>query len=107
MVAGVLVVIDEHLARVAVLAPPDGGGVIGYAALELPGKRQRRPAYVAVAVLGLDPHVDVNPRAARGLRPTDRAELGDLNAGIDEAVFSIEPLLEWADRDGLKDQPPE
>jgi DNA ligase D len=31
--------------------------------------------------------------------------LGDLHAGIDEAVFSIEPLLEWADRDGL--EPPE
>ena len=27
------------------------------------------------------------------------AELGDLHAGIDDAVFSIEPLLEWAERD--------
>lgn len=26
-------------------------------------------------------------------------ELGDLHAGIDEAVFSLEPLLEWAERD--------
>ncbi len=26
-------------------------------------------------------------------------ELGDLHAGIDDAVFSIEPLLEWAARD--------
>jgi DNA ligase D len=25
--------------------------------------------------------------------------LGDLHAGIDDAVFSLEPLLEWADRD--------
>jgi DNA ligase D len=32
--------------------------------------------------------------------------LGDLHEGIDEAVFSLEPLLEWADRDGL-DEPPE
>ncbi|MFV9431009.1 non-homologous end-joining DNA ligase [Rhodococcus sp. 5G237] len=26
-------------------------------------------------------------------------ELGDLHAGIDEAVFSLDPLLEWAERD--------
>jgi DNA ligase D len=31
--------------------------------------------------------------------PARFAELGDLHEGIDEAVFSIEPLLEWADRD--------
>ena len=32
--------------------------------------------------------------------------LGDLHAGIDDAVFSIDPLLEWAERDereGAKD----
>jgi DNA ligase D-like protein (predicted polymerase) len=29
------------------------------------------------------------------------AELGDLHAGIDDAVYSLETLLEWADRDGL------
>jgi DNA ligase D-like protein (predicted polymerase) len=29
------------------------------------------------------------------------AELGDLHEGIDEAVYSLETLLEWADRDGL------
>jgi DNA ligase D len=36
-------------------------------------------------------------------------ELGDLHAGIDDAVFSIEPLLEWAardERDGAQ-QPPD
>jgi DNA ligase D len=37
------------------------------------------------------------------------ADLGDLHAGIDDAVWSIEPLLEWADRDehehGLGDAP--
>ena len=27
------------------------------------------------------------------------AEIGDLHAGIDEAVFDLAPLLEWADRD--------
>jgi DNA ligase D len=31
--------------------------------------------------------------------PKRFAELGDLHDGIDDAVFSIEPLLEWADRD--------
>jgi len=32
--------------------------------------------------------------------PARFARLGDVHAGIDEAVFSIEPLLEWAARDG-------
>jgi DNA primase len=31
--------------------------------------------------------------------PARYAEKGDLHAGIDDAVFGIEPLLEWADRD--------
>ncbi len=31
--------------------------------------------------------------------PPRYAELGDLHEGIDDAVFSIEPLLEWAARD--------
>ena len=31
--------------------------------------------------------------------PARYAAKGDLHAGIDDAVFSIEPLLEWADRD--------
>lgn len=34
-----------------------------------------------------------------GTVPARYAELGDLHAGIDEAVFGIEPLLEWAARD--------
>jgi DNA ligase D len=33
--------------------------------------------------------------------PARFAALGDLHAGIDQAVFEIQPLLEWADRDGL------
>ena len=41
--------------------------------------------------------------------PARFAELGDVHAGIDEAVWSLEPLLEWADRDetdrGLGDMP--
>lgn len=31
--------------------------------------------------------------------PARFAQLGDLHAGIDDAVFDIRPLLEWADRD--------
>jgi DNA primase len=31
--------------------------------------------------------------------PARFAELGDLHAGIDEAVYAIDELLEWADRD--------
>ena len=31
--------------------------------------------------------------------PARFAEKGDLHAGIDDVAFSIEPLLEWADRD--------
>jgi len=31
--------------------------------------------------------------------PKRFAALGDLHAGIDDAVFSLEPLLEWAERD--------
>jgi hypothetical protein len=41
--------------------------------------------------------------------PARFAELGDLWAGIDDAVWDLEPLLEWADRDerdrGLGDAP--
>jgi DNA primase len=31
--------------------------------------------------------------------PARFAELGDLHAGIDDAVFDISTLLEWAERD--------
>jgi DNA ligase D len=37
--------------------------------------------------------------------PARFAEVGDLHAGMDEAVFSLEPLLEWADRDGVEEPP--
>ncbi len=41
--------------------------------------------------------------------PARFAELGDLHAGIDDAVFDIAPLLEWAERDEAEGQqaPPE
>jgi DNA ligase D len=39
--------------------------------------------------------------------PERFARLGDLHAGIDDAVFSLEPLLEWAEREPpAEDQPP-
>ena len=43
---------------------------------------------------------DVDPRDCT-LRtvPARYAELGDLHAGIDDAVFDLAPLLQWAERD--------
>ncbi len=35
--------------------------------------------------------------------PARFAEIGDLHAGIDEAVFDLSPLLEWADRDDAEE----
>jgi DNA primase len=32
--------------------------------------------------------------------PSRFAELGDLHEGIDASSFALDPLLEWADRDG-------
>jgi DNA ligase D len=37
--------------------------------------------------------------------PARFARLGDLHEGIDDAAFSLEPLLDWADRDGLSGAP--
>jgi DNA ligase D-like protein (predicted polymerase) len=34
--------------------------------------------------------------------PARFAELGDLHRGIDEGAYSLDELLEWADRDGLE-----
>jgi len=43
---------------------------------------------------------DVEPRELTiATVPARFAELGDLHAGIDDAVFHLEPLLEWAERD--------
>jgi len=35
--------------------------------------------------------------------PERFAKLGDLHARIDDTAFSLEPLLEWAERDRLSD----
>ncbi len=43
---------------------------------------------------------DVDPHDFTIATVPDRfAKLGDLHAGIDQAVFSIDPLIEWAERD--------
>jgi DNA ligase D len=45
---------------------------------------------------------DVEPRDCTiATVPARFAELGDLHAGIDDAAYSLDTLLEWADRDGL------
>jgi DNA ligase D len=50
--------------------------------------------------IGWDEIDDVDPQECTIATVPDRfARLGDLHAGIDDAVFSLEPLLEWADRD--------
>ena len=36
--------------------------------------------------------------------PARFAEVGDLHESIDEHVFDIRPLLEWADRDEAEGQ---
>ena len=39
--------------------------------------------------------------------PARFAKLGDLHEGIDDAVFSLDTLLEWADRDGVDPPDPD
>lgn len=46
---------------------------------------------------------DVDPRDfTLETVPPRFARLGDLHAGIDDAVFDLAPLLEWADREGVE-----
>ena len=50
--------------------------------------------------IGWDEIDDVMPRDLTiATVPARFAALGDLHAGIDDAAFSLEPLLEWAQRD--------
>lgn len=45
---------------------------------------------------------DVEPREFTiATVPARFAELGDLHAGIDDTAYSLDTLLEWADREGL------
>jgi DNA ligase D len=62
------------------------------------------------APLRWDEVPDCDPAAFTVLTMPGRyADLGDLHAGIDEAVFDIAPLLEWAERDEAegRETPPE
>ena len=50
--------------------------------------------------IGWDEVDDVQPQECTIVTvPVRYAERGDLHAGMDEAVFSLDTLLEWADRD--------
>jgi DNA ligase D-like protein (predicted polymerase) len=60
--------------------------------------------------LAWDEVASVDPRDFTiGTVPARFAQLGDLHAGIDDAVFDIAPLLEWAARDEAEgaETPPE
>jgi DNA ligase D len=61
------------------------------------------PEATVSAPFGWDELADVDPRELTiATMPARYARLGDLQAGIDDAVFDIAPLLAWADRDGLE-----
>ena len=46
---------------------------------------------------------DVEPRECTiATVPARFARLGDLHKGIDDDAYSLDALLEWADRDGLE-----
>jgi DNA ligase D len=52
--------------------------------------------------IGWDEVDDVEPRECTiATVPGRFARLGDLHAGIDASAYSLDTLLEWADRDGL------
>jgi DNA ligase D len=60
------------------------------------------------APIGWEEIDDVEPSELTiATMPERYARLGDLHAGIDDAVFAIEPLLEWADRDQVEVPPEE
>jgi DNA ligase D len=62
------------------------------------------PAGTVSTPITWDEVPDVEPRELTIATVPERfARLGDLHEGIDAAPFSIEPLLEWADRDGLEE----
>ncbi|WP_039924444.1 non-homologous end-joining DNA ligase [Amycolatopsis decaplanina] len=60
------------------------------------------PEAVVSTPIGWDEIDDVEPREFTiATVPARFAELGDLHAGIDDTAYSLDTLLEWADRDGL------
>ncbi|MGD9990851.1 non-homologous end-joining DNA ligase [Pseudonocardia sp.] len=65
------------------------------------------PEAVVSTPIRWDEVADVDPRDCTiATVPARVAELGDLHAGIDDAVFVLDELLEWADRDA-RDTPDE
>ena len=99
VVAGVLVVVDEQLRGVAVLAPPRRGDLSPGPPLDLACEGERGTAYVLEPVVGRDPYVDVQARAAAGLREPDRAELvehlvGDVGDPLDGRPVALRTGVE-------------
>jgi DNA ligase D len=65
------------------------------------------PTATVSAPIGWEEIDDVQPAELTIATVPERfARLGDLHAGIDEAVFGLEPLLEWAARDAVDRPPP-
>ncbi len=68
------------------------------------------PRGTVSAPITWDEVADVEPQELTIATMPDRfAALGDLHAGIDDEVFDLRPLLEWADRDERegRDTPPD
>ncbi|MEU1998484.1 non-homologous end-joining DNA ligase [Nocardia gamkensis] len=58
------------------------------------------PAATVSTPVRWDEIPDIDPRDfTMASVPARFAELGDLHAGMDDAVFHLDPLLEWAERD--------
>jgi DNA ligase D len=56
--------------------------------------------------IGWDEIDDAEPRDFTiATVPARYARLGDLHEGIDDRAYALDPLLEWADRDGLLAEP--
>ena len=103
VVAGVLVVVDEQVPRVAVAPPPGRRHQVGCPPLHLARERQRRPADVLEAPSRLDPDIDVQTLAAAGLRPAGGAELVEHLVGdVGDPAHSREVAL----RHRVKIDPP-
>jgi DNA primase len=58
------------------------------------------PEAIVSTPIAWDEITDVDPRDFTiATVPSRFAKLGDLHAGIDDTAFSLQPLLEWAERD--------
>jgi hypothetical protein len=94
VVAGVLVVVDEHRGGIPIPPPPGRRRVLGHPPLHLAGERGGRAADLVEAVLGPDAHVDVHPAAAGGLGPAHRAQLvQDLVRDVRDPPHPVERAL--------------